>query len=95
LTRREEALASRVEKAEIAEKDLIKVSADLDAKRAKVEATRKEYLDKMEMHIARTKRSLGLDKMLGEKRAKLDEREWDLDLHEEVPVEAQPRGLNL
>jgi hypothetical protein len=72
LTWREEALAAQVEKAGIAEKDLIKVSADLDAERAKAEATRKEYLDKMEMHIAHTKRSLSLDKMLGVKRLELD-----------------------
>jgi hypothetical protein len=52
LTRREEVLAAREEKARISEKTLTKVSADLDAERAKAEATRKEYLDKMEAHTA-------------------------------------------
>jgi hypothetical protein len=68
LTRREEVLAAREEKARISEKTLTKVSADLDAERAKAEATRKEYLDKMEAHTACAKHSLGLDKMLGEKK---------------------------
>jgi hypothetical protein len=55
----------------------------------KTEATRKEYLNKMEVHTARAKHSLNLDKMLGEKKVQLDERERDLDLHEAVLVEAQ------
>jgi hypothetical protein len=46
---------------------LINVSADLDNECAKTEATRKEYLNKMEMHTARTKHTIGLNKMLGEK----------------------------
>jgi hypothetical protein len=37
---------------------------------------------------------LSLDKILGVKRLKLDGLEWDLDFQEEVPVEAQPQGLN-
>jgi hypothetical protein len=52
LTRREEVLAAWEEKARISEKTLTKVGADLDAERAKAEATRKEYLDKMEAHTA-------------------------------------------
>jgi hypothetical protein len=44
------------------------VSVDLEAKQTKTEATRKEYLDKMEAHTARAKHSLSLDKMLGEKK---------------------------
>jgi hypothetical protein len=88
LTRREEALATREEKARISERALAKVSADLDAEQANAEATRKEYLDKMAAHTARAKHSLGLDKMLGEKKAKLDRREWDLGLHEAVLAEA-------
>jgi hypothetical protein len=44
------------------------VSVDLEAKQAKTEATRKEYLDKMEVHTAHAKHSLSLDKMLGEKK---------------------------
>jgi hypothetical protein len=48
LTRKEEALAMREEKVRILEKALAKVSADLNAKWAKAEATQKEYLSKME-----------------------------------------------
>jgi hypothetical protein len=94
LTRREEALAVREEKASISENDLVKVSANLDAEWAKTEATRKEYLDMMEMHITYAKHSLVLYKMLGEKMVQLDEGEHDLDLREAVLVEAQSRGLN-
>jgi hypothetical protein len=75
LTWREEALAAREGKARISEKALAKVSADLNTERAKAEATQKEYLDKMEAHTAHTKHSLNLDKMLGEKKVKLDRRE--------------------
>jgi hypothetical protein len=45
LTRREEALVLREEKARIFWKTLVKVSTNLDTERAKVEATRKEYLN--------------------------------------------------
>jgi hypothetical protein len=62
---REEALAMQKEKVRIPEKALVKVSADIVAQRVKAEATRKEYLDKMEAHNTRAKHSLGLDKMLG------------------------------
>jgi IMP dehydrogenase/GMP reductase len=94
LMRREEALAEREEKARISKKALVKVSIDLDAERVKAEATRKEYLDKMEAHTIHTKHSLNLDKMLGEQKVHLDERDWDLDLREAVMVEAQSQGLN-
>jgi hypothetical protein len=89
----EEALTTREEKARISEKALAKVSADLDVERAKVEATRKEYLNKMVAHTTRAKQSLGLDKMLREKKVELDGREQDLNLREAVLVEAQTRGL--
>jgi hypothetical protein len=94
LTRREEALAVREEKASISENDLVKVSANLDAEWAKTEATQKEYLDMMEMHITYAKHSLVLYKMLGEEMVQLDEGEQDLDLREAALVEAQSRGLN-
>jgi hypothetical protein len=42
----------------------------------------------MEAHTARTKHSLSLDKMLGEKKVELDERERDLGLREVVLVGA-------
>jgi hypothetical protein len=54
------------------EKSHAKVNADLIDEWAKAEATRKEYLNKMEAHTACTKYSLGLDKMLEEKKVELD-----------------------
>jgi hypothetical protein len=80
LTQREGSLIALEDKAKISEKALVKVSTDLDAKQAKVEATQKEYLDKMEVHTARAKHSLSLDKMLGDKKVELDGRERDLGL---------------
>jgi hypothetical protein len=88
LTRREEALATWEEKVRISEKALTMVSADLDAERAKAESTQKEYLDKIEAHTTRVKHSLGLDKMLGEKKVLLDGRERDLSLRKAARVEA-------
>jgi hypothetical protein len=76
------------------EKALAKVSADLDVEQTMVEATQKEYLEKMAAHTACAKHSLGLDKMLGEKTVRLDGRERDLVLHDAVLAEAQIQGLN-
>jgi hypothetical protein len=74
---------------------LVKVNANLDDELAKAEATQKEYLNKMEAHTAHAKHSLDLDKMMGEKKVKLDERErGDLGLREATLVEAQSLGLN-
>jgi hypothetical protein len=67
LTRREEALPAWEEKAGISKKALDKISADLDAERAKAEATQQEYLNKMAAHTTHAKQSLNPDKMLGEK----------------------------
>jgi hypothetical protein len=94
LMQREEALVAREEKAGISEKALSKVSADLNAERAKAKATHKEYLKKMVAHTTRAKHSLNLDKMLGKRKVELDGRERDLDLHEAVLEEAQTWGLN-
>jgi hypothetical protein len=69
LMQREEALVTRVEKARIFEMALVKVSANLDAKQEITEATRKDYLDKMEAHTARAKHSLSLNKMLRRRRS--------------------------
>jgi hypothetical protein len=88
LTRREEALAAREDKAWILEKALAKVSADLDTEQTKADATQKEYLDKMAAHTAQAKHSLGLDKLLGEKKVELDGREQDLELHKAALAEA-------
>jgi hypothetical protein len=48
----------------------------------------------METHTACAKHSLGLDKMLGEKKVELDGRERDLSLREAVLVEVRSQGLN-
>jgi hypothetical protein len=68
LTRREEALIMREEMNKISEKVLIKVNVDLDLERAKTEVTHQEYLDKMRAHTTHANHTLGLDKMLGEKK---------------------------
>jgi hypothetical protein len=73
----------------ISEKALTKVSANLDAERAKAEATQKEYLDKMVAHASHANHFLGLDKMLWEKKVELDGKERDLNMREAVLVEAQ------
>jgi hypothetical protein len=78
----------------VSENALTKVNVDHDTERAKDEATQKEYLDKMAAHTIRAKHSLGLDKMLGEKKVKLNGREQDLNLLEAALAEAQTRGLN-
>jgi transketolase len=92
LTRMEEALATTEEKAVISEKSLAQVSAALDTELTKAEATWQEYFDKVQAHTARTKHALTLDKILGGKKAELNEREWDLELREAALVEAQDRG---
>jgi hypothetical protein len=92
--RSKEALIAQEEKSKIYEKALVKVSTGLDAEWAKAKATQKEYIDKMEAHTARAKQSLNLDKMLGEKKAKLDRRERGLGLSEAALVETQSRSLN-
>jgi hypothetical protein len=43
----------------------------------------------LEVHTARTKHSLSLDKILGEKKVELDGREWYLSLHDAALEEAQ------
>jgi hypothetical protein len=48
----------------------------------------------MASHTTCAKHSLGLDKILGEKKVELDGRERDLDLCEAVLAEAQTQGLN-
>jgi hypothetical protein len=93
-TQWEETLATQEEKARITEKALVKVSADLDAEWAKTEATREEYLDKMCMHTDRAKHTISLDKMLGEKKVPLYEKERGLALRESALTEAQAQGLN-
>jgi hypothetical protein len=68
LTCREEALAMWEEKVKISENALFKVSVDFDAERATIGPTRQVYLDKMRAHTGHIKHTLGLDKMLGEKK---------------------------
>jgi hypothetical protein len=91
LTWREEALTMREEKSKITKKALVKVSADLDAERAKTEATRQEYLDKMWAYTDHAKHTLSLDKILEEKKVQLDEKGQDLALRE---AETHARGLD-
>jgi hypothetical protein len=85
----------REEKSTISEKALVKANTDLDAERAKNNATHQEYLDKLCGHTAHAKHTLGLDKMLGEKKVLLDKKEQDLALHEAALMEAHARVLNL
>jgi hypothetical protein len=91
---REGELKRREEKVRVSEKALVQVSITIDVKRTKAEATRQEYLDKIEAHTARGKHVLGLDMMLEEKKVDLDGRERDLELCTTTLVEAQGRGLN-
>jgi hypothetical protein len=67
----------------------VKVSADLDAELAKTKEHHQEYLNKMRTHTDRAKHTLGLKKMLGEKKVQLDKKEQYLTLQE-----AHARGLN-
>jgi hypothetical protein len=48
----------------------------------------------MEVHTTRIEHSLSLDKMLGEKKVQLDERERDLEVRKVSMVEPQSWGLN-
>jgi hypothetical protein len=94
LTWREEALVVWEKKARIFEMALVQVSANLDAEWAKPKDPQKEYLNKMEAHTTHTKHSLGLEKMLGEKKVQHNGREWGLGLHEAALVEVQSLGFN-
>jgi hypothetical protein len=78
VTQWEEALVAQEEKARISKKALTKVSTDLNAERTKAKATQNEYLDKMVAHTTCVKHSLGLGKILGEKKVDLNGRERDL-----------------
>jgi hypothetical protein len=84
----------REEKARISKMALVKVSVGLDVEWAKAEATCQDYLDKTQVHMARAKHTLGLDKMLGLKMVQLDGKERDLDLHEVALEEVHSWGLN-
>jgi hypothetical protein len=46
------------------------------------------------VHSTQARNTLCLDKVLGEMKVRLDGKEWDLDLHEVVLVEAQSQDLN-
>jgi hypothetical protein len=94
LTRREEALVVKEEKARISEKALTQGSTALDAEQAWAEATRQEYLDKIQAHIDHSNHVLDLDRMLGERKGELNRKEWDLELRVAALAEAHARGLN-
>jgi hypothetical protein len=53
-----------------------------------------EYLDNIAEHTAHGRQVLNFDKMMGERRAMLDEWERDLELRTAALVEAQSRGIN-
>jgi hypothetical protein len=74
LTRREEALAAREGKVRISEKALTQVSATLDSEWAQAEATRWEYLDKIQAHTDHGNQVLDLNNMLGRGRRSSTER---------------------
>jgi hypothetical protein len=59
----------------ISKKALTQLSSALDGEQTKAEAVRQEYLDNIEANNACGKHVLDLDKMLGENRVELDERE--------------------
>jgi hypothetical protein len=94
LTQKEEALSTREKKVRISEKALAQVSASLDEEWTKAKAARQEYLNKMAEHTTRGWQVPDFDRMLGEKRARLDEREWDLELCTSVLAKVQARGIN-
>jgi hypothetical protein len=94
LTRREEALAVREGKARISKKAITQVSATLGMEWAQAEATRWEYLDKIQAHTDHGNQVLDLDNMLGERKEQLDRKEWDLELRVVALAKAQARGLN-
>jgi uncharacterized 2Fe-2S/4Fe-4S cluster protein (DUF4445 family) len=94
LSQRDEALTVQEEKARISKMPLVKVNIDIDVECAKTEGTHKEYLDKMQVSTARAMHTLGLDKMMGEKKVKLNGKVQDLDVREAVLAEAQSRDLN-
>jgi hypothetical protein len=84
----------REEKARTYEKALIQVSVALDVERAQAEATRQEYLDKIQAHTDCANKVLDLDKMLGERKEDLNRKERDLELHAAALAEPQAQGLN-
>jgi hypothetical protein len=94
ITQREEALTAREEKARISEKAHAQVSASPDEEQTKAEAALQEYLDKMTEHTAHGRQALNFEKMLGEKRATPDGREWDLELRTTALPKVQAQGIN-
>jgi hypothetical protein len=87
LTCHMEALVAREKKVGVSKWALIKVSQDLDAEWAKTKATHEEYLKKMRATPG-VKHTLGLYKMLGNKKVLLVEKERDLELWKVTLVEA-------
>jgi hypothetical protein len=72
----------------------VKVSADLDAKWVKTEAICQEYLNKMRAHTSHAKHTLSLDKMLGENKVLINEKDRDLLLREVALTKAHSQDLN-
>jgi hypothetical protein len=64
----------------------------LDVERA--QATRQEYLDKIQAYTDRGNEVLDLDKMLGERKEELDRMERDLEMCAVTLPKAQAQGLH-
>jgi hypothetical protein len=88
LTQREEVLTEREEKARISKKALAQDSASLIEEWTKAKAARQEYRKKIAEHTAHGKQVPNFNKMLGKKRARLDEWERDLELRTVALVKA-------
>jgi hypothetical protein len=73
---------------DVSERALRSVSLELDAEHAKTEATQQGYHEKLLVHMAWIKHTLGLDKMVEEKKVLLEEK-WDLKIREAALTKAQ------
>jgi hypothetical protein len=93
LTLHEEAIAVWEKGVKVSEQALGKVSLELDVERAKTEATRHGYLQKLQANTTSMKHTLDLDKMLQEKKV-LTEQKQDLKVWEAALVEALVHVLN-
>jgi hypothetical protein len=74
LTLREEALVVQEKGIKVSVQALGNVSREINVKRAKTEATRQGYLEKLRAHTTRMKHTHNLDKMLEETKVLLEEK---------------------
>jgi hypothetical protein len=66
----------------------------LYTKRARIQATRQDYLERLQAHTTCMEQTLGIDKMLEEKKVWLQEEKHDLKVREVVLYEALERGAH-